>query len=300
MIRIVKKIIRHGIGWLVRIGNLVVYELSKLVPDKLYLRHRYKRLMGKKLCLNPPVTYNEKLNWIKLYDRNPLYTKLADKYAVRKYVEERIGRQYLVPLLGVWDTVEKIPFEELPKQFVLKCTHDSESAIVCKDKEKLDINKTKKSLSRALKVNFYYYNREWVYKEIPRRIIAEKYLEDPIDQELRDFKFFCFDGVPRAMFIATGRGIHETKFDFYDMDFHHLDFTQHYPNSDVPVRKPKSFELMKELAAKLSEGLRHVRVDFYEVDGKVYFGEITFFHHGGTTPFVPEKWDRIFGDWLRI
>lgn len=295
-----QKVIRHLGG---RIGQLLyplLFEVNKLIPDKIYLQRRYKRLMGKKLNLNPPVTYNEKLNWIKLYDRNPKYTMLADKYAVRGYVKDKIGDQYLVPLLGVWDRVEDIDFDKLPDQFVLKCTHDSESAVVCTNKQTLNIANTKRNLKKALGTNFYWYNREWVYKDIPRRVIAEKYLEDPIDKELRDFKIFCFDGVPKAMFIATDRGIHETKFDFYDMDFNHLDFTQHYPNSDKPVRKPLSFELMKELAAKLSEGLRHVRVDFYEVSGKVYFGEITFFHHGGTTPFVPEEWDYTFGKWLRI
>lgn len=276
------------------------FFLSKLVPDRIYLEHRYKRLMGKKLNLNPPVTYNEKLNWIKLYDRNPLYTQLADKLAVRKYVSERIGEEYLVPLLGVWDKVENIDFESLPNQFVLKCTHDSESVIICKDKKTIDVNKAKQKLKHALEVNYYYYNREWVYKNIPHKIIAEKYLEDPKDQELRDYKFFCFDGVPKVMFIATDRSIHKTKFDFFDMDFNHLDFTQHYPNSLVPVHKPEKFELMKALAGKLSKGLRHVRVDFYEVSGKVYFGELTFFHHGGTTPFEPEEWDYKFGEWLNI
>lgn len=296
----IRKSINHSIGYSRRIAERIGFELDKLVPDRLYLEHRYRRLMGKRLNLNPPVTYNEKLNWLKLYDRNPLYTQLADKLAVRDYVSEKIGEEYLVPLLGIWDSPEDIDFAKLPDCFVLKCTHDSESAVICKDKSTLNINATRKRLKKALNVNFYWYNREWVYKNITPRIIAEEYLEDPIDKELRDFKIFCFDGVPKAMFIATDRGIHETKFDFYDMDFNHLDFTQHYPNSDKPVRKPQSFELMKELASKLSRGLRHVRVDFYEVNGKVYFGEITFFHHGGTTPFVPEKWDYIFGEWLRI
>ncbi len=296
-----RKVYTHGVGWMRRtITNPLKYELGRFVPDKIYLAYRYKKRMGRKMNLDPPVTYNEKLNWIKLYDRNPQYTKLADKLAVREYVKDRIGGEYLVPLLGVWDKAEDIDFAKLPEQFVLKCTHDSESAVVCKDKSTLNTGEVRKQLSKALGINFYYYNREWMYKNVPRKIIAEEYLEDPVDKELRDFKFFCFDGVPKAMFIATGRGIHETKFDFYDMEFNHLDFTQYYPNSDKPVRKPESFELMKELSAKLSRGLRHVRVDFYEVSRRVYFGEITFIHHGGNTPFVPEKWDYIFGEWLRI
>ena len=295
-----KKIIRHSIGVWRRVYTPILFELSKLVPDKIYLEHRYKRLMGKKLNLNPPVTYNEKLNWLKLYDRNPLYTKLADKYEVRKYVAERIGEEYLIPLLGVWDKAEEIAFDSLPESFVLKCTHDSESVIIVKNKAELDVKAAIAKLNKALSVNFYYYNREWVYKDIKPRIIAEQYMEDSRDKELRDYKIFCFNGVPTYMFIATDRAIHETKFDFFDMDFKHLDFTQHYPNSPIPVHKPESFEEMKELARRLSEGLRHVRVDFYEVNGKVYFGEITFYHHGGTTPFEPEEWDYRFGELIEL
>lgn len=294
------KCFRHTKGLVNRVNCTISFEVSKMIPDRIYLEHRYKRIMGKKLNLDPPVTYNEKLNWLKLYDRDPFYSKLADKYAVRDYVKDTIGEEYLVPLLGVWDDVESVDFDCLPEKFVMKCTHDSESALVCKDKSQLDIEAEKKRLKKALKTDYYYYGREWVYKNVPHRIIAEQYLEDPVDKELRDYKYFCFDGVPKAMFIATGRANHETKFDFFDMEFNHLDFVQHYPCSPVPVRKPESFEEMKELAAKLSNGLRHVRVDFYEVAGKVYFGEITFFHHGGTTPFHPEKWDTIFGEWLRI
>lgn len=290
----------HMIGYLRRMKESILFILSKIESDETYIKRRYKRLMGKDLNLDHPITYNEKLNWIKLYDHNPLYTALADKLAVREYVKNRIGEEYLVPLLGIWNKVEEIDFEGLPDQFVLKCTHDSESVVICKSKKDLNIEQTKKKLRKAIKTNFYYYSREWVYKNIPRKIIAEKYLEDPIDKELRDYKFFCFGGIPKAMFIATDRCIHKTKFDFYDMDFNHLDIVQHYPNSDKPVRKPEAFEQMKMLAAKLSQGLRHVRVDFYEVNGKVYFGEITFFHHGGTTPFVPEKWDYTFGEWLNI
>ncbi len=295
-----RKARNHSLQYWNHFKNPIVFNLSKLVPDKIYLEHRYKRLMGKKLNLNPPVTYNEKLNWMKLYDRNPMYTKLADKYAVREYVKEKIGEDYLIPLLGVWDKADDIDFDKLPDQFVLKCTHDSESAVICKDKKHLDIEEVKKKLDRALKVNFYYYNREWVYKNISPRIVAEEYVEDEKDKELRDYKIFCFDGVPKAMFIATDRGIHKTKFDFFDMDFNHLDFTQHYPNSDVPVHKPEHFEEMKVLAHKLAEGLSQVRVDFYEANGKIYFGEMTFFHHGGTTPFEPEKWDYTFGEWFKL
>lgn len=280
--------------------NPIAFNISKLIPDKIYLERRYKRLMGKKLNLDPPVTFNEKLNWMKLYDRNPLYTKLADKYSVREYVKAMIGEEYLVPLLGVWSNVDEIDFNKLPNQFVLKCTHDSGSYVICKEKTEFDIENARRKLKNALNINYYYYSREWVYKNIPRKIIAERYIEDIDDKETRDYKVFTFDGEPRFLYIATDRGIGETKFDYYDLEFNHLDVRQHYPNSEKKLRKPDNFELMLELARKLSKGLRHARIDFYEVNGKVYFGEYTFYNNGGVTAYEPEEWDYIFGEWLRI
>ena len=294
------KVRRHAIGRYRRITAPFIYELSKLVPDRIYLEHRYRRLMGKKLNLNPPVTYNEKLNWMKLYDRNPLYTKLADKLAVREYVKERIGEEYLVPLLGVWDRVEDINFDELPDQFVLKCTHDSGSYVVCKDKRKLDLKKTKEKLKKAMAINYYYYSREWAYKDIPRKIIAEQFLEDFDDKETRDYKFFSFDGEPRFLYIATDRGKGKTKFDYYDLNFNHLDVRQHYPNSETAPHRPENYEYMIDLVRKLSVGIRHVRVDLYEINGKVYFSEYTFYNNGGVTAYEPDKWDYIFGEWLVV
>lgn len=294
------KVIDHSIGHIRNVNERVRFELGKIVPDRIYLKHRYKRLMGKKLNLNPPVTYNEKLNWLKLYDRNPLYTQLADKYAVRDYVREKIGEEYLVPLLGVWDSPEDIDFDILPDQFVLKCTHDSGSYIVCRDKSLFDTASAVKRLKESLRVNYYFYSREWVYKNIPRRIIAERYLEDLNDKETRDYKIFMFEGEPRFMYIATDRGIGETKFDYYDMEFNHIDVRQHYPNSSKKLHKPDNYDPMVNLAKKLAEGLKHVRVDFYDVNGKVYFSEFTFYNNGGVTPYEPEKWDYIFGEWLKI
>lgn len=276
------------------------FFLSKMVPDRIYLEHRYKRLMGKKLNLNPPITFNEKLNWMKLYDRNPLYTQLADKYAVKEYVKEKIGEEYLVPLLGVWDDANDIDFDKLPEKFVLKCTHDSGSCIICRNKDVFDRKSAIKRLNKALKINYYYYSREWVYKNIPRRIIAEQFIEDMDDKETRDYKIFTFDGEPRFLYIATDRGIGATKFDYFDLDFNHIDVRQHYPNSDKVLHKPKNYELMLDLSRKLSSGLRHARIDFYEVNGKIYFGEYTFYNNGGVTAYDPESWDYKFGEWLNI
>lgn len=272
------------------------------IPDKIYLHLKYYFRMGKWLHLKHPKTFNEKLQWLKLYGRRPIDTVLSDKYAVKEYIAKTIGPEYVIPLLGVWDRFEDIDFDQLPNQFVLKCTHDSGGVIVCRDKGKLDMESARRKINHSLKNDFYVYSREKAYKDIPRRIIAEEYKEDSKTKELRDYKFFCFDGHPKALFIASDRQAdgEETKFDFFDMEYNHLPFTNGHPNATVLPEKPKCFEEMKVLAAKLSEGIPHVRVDFYEVDGRVYFGEMTYSHWGGMTPFVPDKWDKIFGDWIQL
>jgi hypothetical protein len=269
------------------------------MKDETYLKIAYWCKMGKKLDLKNPMTYNEKLQWLKLNDRNPDYIKLVDKYEVKKIIKKTIGEEYLIPLLGIWDNVDDINFDKLPNQFVLKCTHDSGGIVICRDKNKLDIKKTKKSLKKSFKHNYFWGQREWIYKNIKPRIIAEKYMVDESRRELKDYKFFCFNGEVKAMFVATDRGI-DTRFDFFDLDFNHLPFMQHYPNANKSINKPKGFEEMVELAKALSKGIPHVRVDFYDINGKVYFGEMTFFHFSGWEKFEPSKYDEIFGSWLKI
>lgn len=263
---------------------------------------KYYLRMGKKLNLNHPKTFNEKLQWLKLYGRRPIDTTLSDKYAVKEYISKAIGEQYVIPLIGIWEKFDDINLEELPNQFVLKCTHDSGGVVICKDKSHFDIASARKIINHGMKHNFYVYSREKAYRDIPRRIIAEEYKEDSKTQELRDYKFFCFDGEPKALFIASDRQVkgEETKFDFFDMDYNHLPFTNGHPNAKVLPEKPVRFEEMKQLAAKLSEGIPHVRVDFYEVNGQVYFGEMTYSHWGGMMPFEPEEWDGIFGEWIHL
>lgn len=271
----------------------------KWMNDETYLKIAYWCKMDKRLDLKHPTTYNEKLQWLKLNDRNPEYASLVDKYEVRKFIEKTIGEDYLIPLLGIWDSIDEIDFDKLPNQFVLKCTHDSGGLVICRDKEKLDIEKAKKKLKKSLRHNYYWGQREWIYKSIKPRIIAEKYMVDESKKELKDYKFFCFDGAVKAMFIATDRGI-DTRFDFFDLEFNHMPFMQHYPNSNKPIRKPKGFEKMIGLAKVLSEGFPHVRVDFYDINGEVYFGEMTFFHFSGWEKFEPEKYDQLFGSWLEL
>lgn len=269
--------------------------------DKIQIKRGWYSRMPYRLNLKSPRSYNEKLQWLKLYDRNPLYTTMVDKYAVKEHVAGIIGEEYIIPTFGVWDKFDDIDFDALPNQFVLKCTHDSGGLVICKDKKSLDLAAAKHKIESSLQTDYYANGREWPYKNVPRRIIAEKYMEDTLTGELRDYKFFCFDGNVKWLFIATDRqNREEPYFDFFDADFHHLPMQHGHPNAPILPEKPRNFELMKALASKLSQGIPHVRVDFYEVDGCVYFGELTFFHHGGWTPFTPEKWDYIFGAEIKL
>lgn len=272
----------------------------RILPDSLYIQIYYF-IRFKRLCnLKNPKTYNEKLQWLKLNDKNPEYMKMVDKYEVKEYVSKIIGDDYIIPTLGVWDKFDDIDFDKLPNQFVLKCTHDSEGLVIVKDKNELDIESAREKINTALKYNFYYIGREWPYKNIKPRIIAEEYVEDSVYGELRDYKFFCFNGEPKAMFIATERSQGSVKFDYFDLGFNNLNIIQNYKNSEKNIEKPKQFEKMIELSKVLSKDIPHVRVDFYEVNGKLYFGELTFYHFSGFMPFQPSKWDKIFGDWIEL
>lgn len=258
--------------------------------------------MGKELNLTDPITYSEKLQWIKLYDHNPIYTTLVDKLEVKEYVGEKIGDSYVIPTLGVWSSFGEIDFDELPNKFVLKCTHDSGGIVICRDKKLFNKKAAREKIEKSLSRNYYYMGFEWPYKNISPRIIAEPYMEDVDTRELRDYKFFCFDGKIKALFIATERQKENTdvKFDFFDENFTHLDLKQGHENAAVMPEKPSCFEEMKKVAETLSKGLKEVRVDLYQANGSVYFGEMTFFHHGGWTPFEPESWDKVFGEWIDL
>ena len=277
-----------------------VLHVDRFIPDKLYLKLLYRRTFDLKLNLSNPKRYNEKLFWLKLYDRRPEYTTLVDKYAVKEYVAKIIGEKFIIPTLGVWDKPENIEWDKLPNQFVLKCTHDSGGIVICKDKSKLDRNYAIEILKKCLKRNYFWAGREWPYKNVLPRVIAEKYMEDTTASDLPDYKFFCFDGEVKALFIGTERGSGDVKFDYYDADFNHLDLIQMHPMSGKILPKPEHFELMKELAGKLSKGIPHVRVDFYNINGDIYFGEMTFYHHGGVIPFHPDSWDYEFGSWIHL
>jgi hypothetical protein len=255
--------------------------------------------MGKKLNLKNPQTFNEKLNWMKIYYHNPIFSKLVDKYEVKKIVADIIGEEHIIPTLGVWDNVEDINFDSLPQQFVLKCTHDSGGLVVCKDKLKLNIEAARQKLAKAMKRNYYAVSREWGYKYVTPRIIAEKFMEDNETHALNDFKFFCFNGKVKMLYVATDRAS-DVKFNWFDRDFKSLDIVNSHPTNTNMPQKPRTFEKMVELAEKLSAGYPFIRVDLYEVNGSVYFGEYTLYHMGGTTPFEPEEWDYKIGSWINL
>lgn len=286
-----------------KIKSWLLDNLLPLIPDKLYLELKYRMVMHKKLNLKNPKTFNEKLQWLKLYNRKPEYTIMVDKYAVKEYVASKIGEEYIIPTLGVWDTPDEIEWESLPNQFVLKTTHGGGNlgVVVVKDKISIDKGLAIRNLSNAMKLDLYKRNREWPYKNVNKRIIAEKFLEDKETRELRDYKFFCFNGEVKALFIATDRQTREEPyFNFFDADFNCLDFKQGHPRNEVLPAKPKTFEKMKEIATILSKGIPHVRVDLYEVNGAIYFGEMTFFHFGGVVRFEPEEWDYKLGEMIKL
>lgn len=261
--------------------------------------------MGYKLDLDNPRTFNEKLQWLKLNDHNPLYTKLVDKYAVKDYVASVIGKEYIIPTLGVWEEPEDIEWDKLPERFVLKTTHGggSSGVVICKNKDSFDKKTAISKLQQSMKQDIYRTLREWPYKNVPHRVISEQYIEiGPNNNDLPDYKFFCFDGEVKGLFVATDRqtqGV-DVKFDFFDADFNHLPLRQGHDQAEVTPVKPANFELMKDLASKLSKGIPQVRVDFYDLGYCVLFGEMTFFHFSGSMPFEPEEWDYRFGEWIKL
>lgn len=294
-----KKILKNPLMLIASLGHR---GWLNWMSDEAYLRLVYRICIGRSLNLSKPQTFNEKLQWLKLNDRRPEYTMMVDKYAVKNYVKRIIGEEHIIPTLGVWERFDDIDFNSLPDKFVLKCTHDSGGLVIVPDKSKLDVSKVRKIINHCLKHNYYWGLREWPYKDMKARIIAEQFMVDESGTELKDYKFFCFDGEPKALFIATDRSNpdEETKFDFFDMDFKHLPFTNGHPNAAREIKRPEGFEEMKQIAAKLSKGIPHVRVDLYNINGHIYFGELTFSHWSGFKPFVPDEWDYRFGSWINL
>lgn len=286
------------------LNSVLVNRIGPLVKnDEIFLKMKWKVSgMQYPLNLNEPKSFNEKLQWLKLYDRKPIYTTMVDKVDAKKYVASIIGEEYIIPTIAVWNNVNEIDWDVLPNQFVMKCSHDSGGIVICNDKSKLNIKKAIHTMKKGLKRHYFWQNREWPYKDVKPRIIVEKYMEDKKTGELRDYKFFCFDGVVKALYVASDRQKkgEETKFDFFDEKYNHIPFVNAHPNASIVPEKPSRFEDMKYLASKLSKGFPHLRVDFYEMNGNIYFGELTFFHMSGMAPFEPVEWDYKFGEWIHL
>ena len=271
------------------------------MPDEKYLRLMYKARTGSYLNLKRPNSFNEKIQWLKLYDRNPVYHAMVDKYESKKYVARMIGEDYIIPTLDLWDRVEDIDFSSLPMQFVLKCTHDSHGIVICKDKQKLNIPKAKKVLKKGLKRDYYLPYREWVYKDLSHRILAEEFISED-EATPADYKVHNFNGEPKIILVCKGRyedqGLTE---DFYDCEWNHLDVKRpHIPNAKEPIPKPDLLEELLEVSRKLSQGIPFVRTDFYLIKGKLLFGEMTFYPASGFETFEPKSFDRILGDYLSL
>lgn len=272
------------------------------LPDKPYLKMSYRLALSRKLDLKNPKTFNEKLQWLKLYDRKDIYTKMVDKYEVKKYIAERIGEEYVIPNYGVWDKFDDIDFDALPDQFVLKCTHDSGGLVIVRDKSKFDKEKARKKINKSLKRNYYHHGREWPYKNVKPRIIAEKYMEDMSSRELVDYKFYCFNGKPEFLYVSTGLEDHSTAaISFLTMNFQFAPYqrSDFKPFETLP-NKPKNFEKMAALASALSTNIDFLRVDLYEINGNVYFSELTFSPCSGYMPFKNMEHDSEIGNMLHL
>ena len=280
--------------------NKIVYQILRILPDKAYVSLQYWYLTKRKLNLNNPTRYNEKLQWLKLYDHKPEYTTFVDKYLVKEYVSKKIGDKYIIPTIGVWEDARKIDFDKLPDKFVLKCNHDSKSVFICKDKSKFDKELAVEKLNQGLKRNHFTYGREWPYKNVKPVVMAEKYMEDE-SGGLQDYKVMCFNGVPKLIQFHQGRFTNHYTHDIYDVNWVHQDFNQKGEvYSEVLREKPEFLEEMLDLSEKLAKDVPHLRVDWYYVDHQLYFGELTFFDASGYLDFEPDKYNEIIGKWIKL
>lgn len=296
--------IRKGIRYITDSSYrfLVNSKLSKhkSMSDEEYLKRIFEAKVGHPLNLSNPKSFNEKLQWLKIHDHNPLYTTLVDKYEVKRYVASIIGEEFIIPTIGVWDKFDDIDFSVLPNQFVLKCTHDSGGLVICKDKTNLDIKKAKKKIESCLKQNYFWVGREWPYKNVKPRIIAEKYITDESGVELKDYKVFNFDGNPELIQVDYDRFVNHKR-NLYTVDWKFIDASIKFPNdANHKIEKPEALEMMVDAAKKLSCGIVHVRTDFYCIGNRVYFGELTFYHGSGFEIFNPEDLGLYLGNLMKL
>lgn len=283
--------------------DILLRRTGDFISDVPYLKARFRLRMGYNMNLQNPVTFAEKLQWLKLYDRKTIYHQMVDKYDSKVFVNNTVGSGYTIPTLGLYDSFEQIDWDSLPQKFVLKATHDSGSYYIVNDKDIVDKSKCKKQLYKNWYRDYYYLGREWQYKGLRKRIIAEPLLVDSRFPYLRDFKFYCFNGEPKIFYITSDRGNNSTvKQDFFDIEGNHLDLEdKHYTKNLIKTPDlPAHLDEMVSLARLLSKNTYHLRVDFYEIEGKIYVGELTFHEDAGFCSFKPESWNYILGSWITI
>lgn len=283
----------------------ILFYLDRLgiirIDDKLYVKAQYELIFDKKLNLKKPESYNEKLQYLKFYEKNEKYSNYVDKYKVKKIVSDLIGEDYVIPTLGIYDNFDDINFSKLPNQFVIKCTHDSGGIVVCNDKTKFDNKKAKKIINKSLKKDYFFESREYPYKDLKPKIMIEEYMEDKRTKELIDYKFYCFNGEPKILDVCSNRykdgGLKQS---YFDMEFNKLKVLEGNSKRDNKVRKPKNFDKMIKIASLLAKNIKHVRIDFYDINGKIYFGEYTFFSSGGYEQFNSEEFNYQLGSYIDI
>lgn len=286
-----------------RILFLSHFKLSKKIDDKKYLEKMYFAKTGQVLNLDKPISFGEKLQWLKLYNRNPIFTIMVDKVLAKDYVANILGDEIIIPTIAIWDDPADINFDKLPNKFVLKCNHNSGlGMVICKDKNSIDKKKVVKELKRGIEEDFYSHGREWPYRGINKKVFAEQYMKNSSDEELRDYKFYCFNGEPKYCQVICNRSKDET-IDFFDLEWHVQEFT----GLDLPYKphaayidKPNCFDDMIEKARILANDIPFVRIDFYEINNKVYFGEITFFPASGFGRLYPEIWNNKLGELVQL
>lgn len=276
-------------------------EFGKWIPDATYLKIVYYLKTGTNLSLKHPKTFNEKLQWLKLYNRKSEYSMMVDKVAVKEYVKRIIGSEYIIPTLGVWDNPDDINFDQLPKQFVLKCNHNSGNGMyICRDKTSIDARSVISNLKKGLKENYYKKWREWPYKNVCRKVLAEKFMVDESGTELKDYKIFCFNGEPEIVEVDYNRFVNHKR-NLYDKNWNFIDMSIEYPSErEHFIARPDNLEKMLNLARKLSQGIPHLRVDFYSIGTQIYFGELTFFHEAGMGHFYPNSWNIELGKLIEL
>lgn len=295
------KIIKNPYNIIVSLG---MHNLLTWMPDDQYIKLVWKARFGTRLDLKNPQTFSEKIQWLKIYDHRPEYTQMVDKYRVRAYIKEKIGEDYLIPLLGVWDTAEEIDYNDLPNRFVLKCNHDSGSVLVCKEKKLFNQEAAKKKLNERLKIGTYWPLREWAYKNVKPCIVAEQFMESERGRNLLDYKFYCFNGEPKFLYVGDANFVGNEKHDllsFFNLDWSKAPFGRP-AHGEIPytIEKPEKLDEMIRIARVLSHEIPFVRVDLYYIKGKIYFSELTFYPGSGFGPFKPDEWEKRIGSWIKL